>query len=115
MGSLRIRQVRHHDKRYFFARVEWEIERVPINARDLQATFREEVADVFGMQWSFWPGGRPMRLAIFVTTEMAHLGVPPGARQDVAELFAFRQDHTRTERIPARSGILSVEPDVALV
>lgn len=62
-----------HQKRHFFARVEWEIDRVPLNADDLQAAFSEEVADVFGMQWSFWPGGRPMRLAIFVTTEMAHL------------------------------------------
>lgn len=58
-----------HEKRHFFARVEWEIDRVPMNAGDLQAAFREEVADVFGMHWSFWPGGRPMRLAIFVTTE----------------------------------------------
>ena len=33
-----------------------------------KAAFREEVADVFGMQWSFRPGGRSMRLAIFFTT-----------------------------------------------
>jgi formyltetrahydrofolate hydrolase len=56
-----------HEKRHFFARVEWEPDRVPMNADDLQAAFREEVADVFGMQWSFWPGGRRVRLAIFVT------------------------------------------------
>jgi len=62
-----------HEKRHFFARVEWGSDRVPMNADDLQAAFREEVADVFGMQWSFWPGGRRVRLAIFVTTEMAHL------------------------------------------
>lgn len=62
-----------HEKRHFFARVEWELDRVQMSADDLQSAFREEVADVFGMQWSFWPAGRSMRLAIFVTTEMAHL------------------------------------------
>jgi len=62
-----------HAKRRFFARVEWEPGRIPVSVDELQSAFREEVAEAYGMQWSFWPGGRAVRVAVFVTSEMAHL------------------------------------------
>jgi len=62
-----------HERKHFFARVEWEPRRVSMDVEELQAVFKEEVADAYGMQWSFWPGGRPVRMAVFVTSEMAHL------------------------------------------
>jgi len=62
-----------HDSRHFFARLEWRHDDPSFNTEDLRATFEEEVARPYGMQWNLWRTDEPVRIAVFVTREMAHL------------------------------------------
>lgn len=62
-----------HGARRFFARMEWRLEDASVDQGELRAAFDEEVARPFDMDWGLWRSDEPVRIAVFVTSEMAHL------------------------------------------
>lgn len=62
-----------HSSRRFFARLEWNLSEASIGPGELRAAFDEEVARPYGMEWGLWRADEPVRIAAFVTSEMAHL------------------------------------------
>jgi len=62
-----------HVKRHYFARLEWRLEDAALDPAELRSAFDDEVAQPYGMRWGLWRSDEPVRIAIFVTSEMAHL------------------------------------------
>lgn len=59
--------------KHFFARLEWRLQGMPMSPEELRDAFAADVAEPYGMQWGLWRSDEPVRIAVFVTREMAHL------------------------------------------
>ena len=62
-----------HQKEYYFVRIEWALPGSRIEREQIRQAFAAEVAVPFEMSWTIWFGSDPVRIAVFVTSEMAHL------------------------------------------
>jgi len=62
-----------HASRHYFARLEWRLDGAPASVDELRSVFADEVAGPYGMDWGLWRSDEPVRIAVFVTREMAHL------------------------------------------
>jgi len=61
------------DRKHFFARLEWQAHSADISLETVKTSFREKLAEPFGMQWSLHASHEPVRMAVFVTKELGHL------------------------------------------
>ena len=66
------RQYVDTDQNQLFARLEWRAEPLGLSKVEIENSFREKLADPFGMRWSLYSSEDPVRIAIFVTKEMGH-------------------------------------------
>lgn len=67
------RQYVDTDTNHLFARLEWRNTRPEIPRATIEADFRETLAEPLDMQYSLHFSADPVRMAVFVTTEMGHL------------------------------------------
>lgn len=67
------RQYVDTDQNNLFARLEWRSTQPDISRETIDANFRETLAEPLDMQWSLHFSADPVRMAVFVTTEMGHL------------------------------------------
>lgn len=56
-----------------FARLEWRSTQTDTSHETIAAHFRKTIAEPLDMQWSLHFSADPVRMAVFVTTEMGHL------------------------------------------
>ena len=62
-----------HKRQNYFVRLEWELPGNSVTPKDIRQAFEAEVALPHEMNWDMWIEQRPVRIAVFVTKEMAHL------------------------------------------
>ena len=62
-----------HQKEYYFVRIEWSLSEPGIEPGQIRQAFAADVAVPFEISWKIWFGSDPVRIAVFVTSEMAHL------------------------------------------
>ncbi len=62
-----------HKKQNYFVRLEWDLPSGGVTPKDVHRAFEADVALPHGMNWKLWFGQKPIRMAVFVTKEMAHL------------------------------------------
>jgi formyltetrahydrofolate deformylase len=62
-----------HKRQNYFVRLEWELPGNSVAPKDVRQAFEEEVALPHEMNWNLWFEQHPVRIAVFVTKEMAHL------------------------------------------
>lgn len=62
-----------HKKQSYFVRLEWDFPSGNVAPEDVRQAFEAEVALPHEMNWDMWFGQEPVRIADFVTKEMAHL------------------------------------------
>lgn len=62
-----------HKRQNYFVRLEWELPRNAVAPEDVRQAFEVEVALPHEMNWDMWFEQNPVRIAVFVTKEMAHL------------------------------------------
>ena len=62
-----------HKKQSYFVRLEWDLPGGDVTPEDVRQAFEAEVALPHEMNWDMWFGQEPVRIAVFVTKEMAHL------------------------------------------
>ncbi len=61
------------EKSYFYCRMEWAGPSEEVQQDVLRTRFRDEVAGPYQLNWDLRFKNRPLRLAVFVTYELAHL------------------------------------------
>ncbi len=62
-----------HKRQNYFVRLEWELPGNSVAPKDVRQAFEVEVALPHEMNWDMWFEQNPVRVAVFVTKEMAHL------------------------------------------
>jgi len=62
-----------HKKQSYFVRLEWDFPSGDVAPEDVRQAFEAEVALPHEMNWDMWFRQEPVRIAVFVTKEMAHL------------------------------------------
>ena len=62
-----------HKRQNYFVRLEWELPCNSVAPKDVRQAFEAEVALPHQMNWDMWFDQNPVRIAVFVTKEMAHL------------------------------------------
>jgi formyltetrahydrofolate deformylase len=62
-----------HKRQNYFVRLEWELPGGVNAVEDVREAFAVEVAHPHGISWGLWLRQEPVRMAVFVTREMAHL------------------------------------------
>ena len=62
-----------HKRQNYFVRLEWELPSNSVAPKDVRQAFEVEVAQPHKMNWDMWFEQNPVRIAVFVTKEMAHL------------------------------------------
>ncbi|NOY85141.1 MAG: formyltetrahydrofolate deformylase [Nitrospirae bacterium] len=63
------------EKNYFYCRMEWTASLEEIEQDVLRARFRDKIAGPYRLDWDLRFKSRPLRLAVFVSYELAHLYV----------------------------------------
>jgi len=67
------RQYVDTDQNNLFARLEWRSTQPDASHENIEAHFCKTIAEPLDMQWSLHLSADPVRMAVFVTTEMGHL------------------------------------------
>jgi formyltetrahydrofolate deformylase len=62
-----------HSKQHYFVRMEWAYNGDDVTSEQLREAFAVEVAHPYEMAWNLWFADEPVRMAVFLTREMAHL------------------------------------------
>lgn len=62
-----------HQKQHYFVRMEWICPNDGVKPEQVRQAFAVEVAHPYEVAWNLWLAGEPVRMAVFVTREMAHL------------------------------------------
>ena len=62
-----------HKKQNYFVRMEWDLPSSDIGLKDVRQAFEAEVILSNEINWNLWLRQKPLRMAVFVTKEIAHL------------------------------------------
>lgn len=62
-----------HKKQNYFVRMEWDLPSSDIGLKDVRQAFEAEIILSNDIKWNLWLRQKPLRMAVFVTKEIAHL------------------------------------------